>query len=337
VKSPEKGISDDQDLQVDDVGCSDVVEEIQLTPNELFLNCIDRDSMELMSIPSISYEICIQRIINVAKATVIFFTKSVPVSKKSHSQYSEDNSSSGESVHYEDKIDSHLRTFTMALPYLETIHYGFHLNMNNVTACLVCSSARCLTPWRMKHGIEFENNEFCKHTAFKSTSSFLQYCRDKGNNCHASTAYYLDQLYFKSAGIYDNQVDSIGQSSSFIENVVDSNVIVGEKDGADIDVDIEIDDSYEGQNDKDHVDLIQEVDSEEKQELPFPKVIDDNILEQQKADKEEGDNILEDSSVKATQQKGKRIILNESGDDTSECSHFHIVMTLSCQKQEGKK
>ena len=102
AKSPEKGVSDDQDLQVDNVGGSDDVEDIQLIPNELFLNCIDRDSVESMSIPSISYEICIQRRINVAKATVIFFTKSVPVSKKPHSQYSEDNSSSGESVHYED-------------------------------------------------------------------------------------------------------------------------------------------------------------------------------------------------------------------------------------------
>ncbi len=152
-------------------------------------------------------------------------------------------------------------------------------------------SARYLTLWRMKHGIEFEDSEFCKHTAFKLASSFLQHCRDKGNDFHASFAYYLDQLYFKSAGIYDNQVDSIGQSSSFIENFVDSNVIVGEKDGADINVVVEIDDSYEGQNDKDHVDLIQEVDSEEKQEPPFPKVIDDNIIGQQEADKEEGDDI----------------------------------------------
>ncbi len=125
MKSPEKGISDDQDLQVNNVGHSDVVEDVQLIPNELFLNCIDRDSMESMSIPSISYEICIQRRIDVAKATVIFFTKSVPVSKKPHSQYSEDDSSSDESVRYEDKIDSYLRTFIMALAYLETIHYGF--------------------------------------------------------------------------------------------------------------------------------------------------------------------------------------------------------------------
>ena len=337
AKSPEKGVSDDQDLQVDDVGRSDVVEDIQLIPNELFLNCIDRDSMELMSIPSITYEICIQRRIDVAKATVIFFTKSVPVSKKPHSQYSEDDSSSDESVHYEDKIDSYLRIFIMALPYLETIHYGFHLNKNNVTACLLCSSARCLTPWRMKHGIEFEDDAFCKHTAFKSTSSFLQHCRDKGNNFHASTVYYLDQLYFKSAGIYDNQVDSIGQSSSFIENVVDSNVIVGEKDRADINVDVEIDDSYEGQNDKDHVDLIQEVDSEEKQEPPFPKVIDDNIIEQQEADKEEGDNISEDSSVKATQQKGKRIILNKSGDDLSKCSRFSHSDDFVTSEAGGEK
>ncbi len=227
MKSPEKGVSDYQDLQVNDVGRSDVVEDIQLIPNELFLNCIDRDIMKLMLIPSISYEICIQRRINVAKATVLFFTKSVPVSKKPHSQYSEDDSSADESVCYEDKIDSYLRTFIMVLPYLETIHYGFHSNKNNVTACLLCSSACYLTPWRMKHGIEFEDDEFCKHTAFKSISSFLQHCRDKGNNFHASTAYYLDQLYFKSAGNIDNQVDSIGQSSSFIENVVDSNVIVG--------------------------------------------------------------------------------------------------------------
>jgi hypothetical protein len=111
AKSPEKGISDDQDLQVDNVGHSDVVEEIQLIPNELFLNCIDRDIMELMLIPSISYEICIQRSINVAETTVIFFTKSVPVSKKPHSQYSEDDSSSDENVCYEDKIDSYLRIF----------------------------------------------------------------------------------------------------------------------------------------------------------------------------------------------------------------------------------
>ncbi len=102
AKSPEKGVSDDQDLQVDNVGHSDVVEDIQLIPNELFLHCIARDSMELMSIPSISYEICIQRRIDVAKATVIFFTKSVPVSKKPHSQYSEDDSSSDESVCYEE-------------------------------------------------------------------------------------------------------------------------------------------------------------------------------------------------------------------------------------------
>jgi hypothetical protein len=180
AKSPEKGVSGDQDLQVDNVGCSDVVEDIQVIPNELFLNCIDRDSMELMSIPSISCKICIQRRINAAKATVIFFTKSVPVSKKPHSQYSEYDSSSDESVCYENKIDFYLRIFIMALPYLETIHYGFHLNKNNVTACLVCLSACYLTPWRMKHGIEFEDNEFCKHTAFKSTSSFLQHCRDNG-------------------------------------------------------------------------------------------------------------------------------------------------------------
>ncbi len=82
----------------------------------------------------------------------------MPVSKKPHSQYSEDDSSSDESVCYEDKIDSYLRTFIMALPYLETIHYGFHLNKNNVTAGLLCSSACCLTPWRMKHGIEFEDD-----------------------------------------------------------------------------------------------------------------------------------------------------------------------------------
>jgi hypothetical protein len=68
--------------------------------------------------------------------------------------------------------------------------------------------------------------------------------------------------------------------------------------------------------------LIQEVDSEEKQESSFPKVIDDNIIEQQEADKEECDNISGHSSVKATQQKGNRIVLNESGDDTSKCSHF---------------
>ncbi len=67
AKSPEKGVSDDQDLQVDNVGGSDDVEDIQLIPNELFLNCIDRDSMELMSIPSISYEICIQRRINLLR------------------------------------------------------------------------------------------------------------------------------------------------------------------------------------------------------------------------------------------------------------------------------
>jgi hypothetical protein len=117
AKSPEKDVSDDQDLQVN-VGCSDVVEDIQLIPNELFLNCIDRDSMELMLIPSISYEICIQRRIDVAKATVIFFTKSVPVSKKPHSQYSEDDSSSDESIHYEDKIDSYLRILLWHCPIL---------------------------------------------------------------------------------------------------------------------------------------------------------------------------------------------------------------------------
>jgi hypothetical protein len=51
AKSPEKGVSDDQDLQVDNVGHSDVVENIHLIPNELFLNCIDRDSMESILIP----------------------------------------------------------------------------------------------------------------------------------------------------------------------------------------------------------------------------------------------------------------------------------------------
>jgi hypothetical protein len=74
--------------------------------------------MELMSIPLISYEICIQRRIYVAKAAVIFFTKSVPVSKKPHSQYSEDDSSSDESVCYEDKIDSYLRILLWHCPIL---------------------------------------------------------------------------------------------------------------------------------------------------------------------------------------------------------------------------
>jgi hypothetical protein len=47
-----------------------------------------------------------------------------------------------------------------------------------------------------------------------------------------------------------------------------------------------------------------------------------NIIKQQEVDKEKGDIISEDLSVKATQQKGKKIIFNESGDDMSKCSCF---------------
>jgi hypothetical protein len=44
------------------------------------------------------------------------------------------------------KIDKSLQNFIEALPHLEPIHFGFHLQWNDQTPSCMCSSAHGLNP-----------------------------------------------------------------------------------------------------------------------------------------------------------------------------------------------
>jgi hypothetical protein len=87
------------------------------------------------------------------------------------------------------KINNSLQDFIEALPHLETIHYGFHLEKNVKTACCICSSAHSLTTWRTTHGID-KDEDICENTPITS-QGLLQCCDDKGDKCHLSTTHYL--------------------------------------------------------------------------------------------------------------------------------------------------
>ncbi len=135
-----------------------------------------------------------------AKATIKDFKKPVAMSKNQPSPYSDlEGSNDGSLPDDEDalnktdtielKIDNSLLHFIEAVPHLEPIHYGFHIQRKNQTPSCMCSSARCLNPLRTTNGID-KDEDFCRNTLFKS-QDLLQHCAAKGDKYHLSTTHYL--------------------------------------------------------------------------------------------------------------------------------------------------
>jgi hypothetical protein len=59
----------------------------------------------------------------------------------------------------EKKIDDSLRNFVEALPYLETLHYGFKYQALGRNGYCFCALTTCLSSWRKKHHVD---NDFSR-------------------------------------------------------------------------------------------------------------------------------------------------------------------------------
>jgi hypothetical protein len=133
-------------------------------PRALLLQCLDGGEMRRIQIPTLSYKIIMQKRYQTTKATIKAFTKTVAISKNQSSIYSDLGSSNDGPLSDDEnvpkktdttelKIDDSLLHFIEALPHLEPIHYGFHLQRTNQTASCMCSSAHGLNPWRTANEI----------------------------------------------------------------------------------------------------------------------------------------------------------------------------------------
>jgi hypothetical protein len=126
----------------------------------------------------------------------------VPISKKTSSQYSnsdDDSDGSPPSLKRKDatemKIDKSLQIFIDALPHFEPLYYGFKLQALNLKGYCFCPLAKCLSPWRKNHHV---NNDYsvCGARHFQGPG-LLQHCRNKGDEYHTATAFYLTTLFKK--------------------------------------------------------------------------------------------------------------------------------------------
>jgi hypothetical protein len=132
--------------------------------------------MQHIQILTILYQIIMQKRYEMAKATIEAFKKPVAMSKNQSSSYSDlegsndaplsdDENIPNKTDTTELKINNSLLHFIEALPHLEPIHYGFHLQRNDQTPSCMCSSARCLNPWRTTNGID-KDYDLCRNTLF---------------------------------------------------------------------------------------------------------------------------------------------------------------------------
>jgi hypothetical protein len=135
-----------------------------------------------------------------ARATVLEYTLPVPISKKTSSQYSnsdEDSDGSPPSPKRTDstemKRDESLQVFIEALPHLELLHYGFKRQASNQKEYCFCPLAKCLSPWRKKHHVDYDYS-VCGARHFQGPG-LLQHCRSKGDEYHTATAFYLTKLF----------------------------------------------------------------------------------------------------------------------------------------------
>jgi hypothetical protein len=90
-----------------------------------------------------------------ARATVLQYTLSVPISKKTSLPYSNcDDDSDGPPPSprttdmTEMKIDKSLQIFIDVLPHLEPPYFGFKLQASIQKGYCLCSLAKCLSLWR---------------------------------------------------------------------------------------------------------------------------------------------------------------------------------------------
>jgi hypothetical protein len=166
------------------------------TPQELYYECFDEGEARQFSIPRLLYKIDMQARFAMARATVLQYTLSVPISKKTSSPYSnsdDDSDGSPPSPKRTDatemKIDKSLQIFINALPHLEPFHFGFKLQVSIQKGNCFCPLAKCLSPWRKKYHIA-DDYSVCGARHFQGPG-LLQYCCSKGDEYHTATAFIL--------------------------------------------------------------------------------------------------------------------------------------------------
>jgi hypothetical protein len=131
--------------------------------------------------------------------TIEEYTLPVAISKSKSSQYSNSDESDGGPLSHQKtdatelKIDESLQKFIEALPFLESLHYGFQLQGLNQSVSCICSSACGLNPWRRNHGIVADYT-VCGIKLFQA-HSLLQHCELKGDDYHKATTTYLRTLF----------------------------------------------------------------------------------------------------------------------------------------------
>jgi hypothetical protein len=109
------------------------------TPQDLYYECLDEGEAWRFSTPNLLYKIDTQARYAAARAIVLKYTLSEPISKNTSIQYSnsdEDSDGPPPSPKRTDatemKIDKSLQIFIDALPHLEPLHYGFKLQASNL-------------------------------------------------------------------------------------------------------------------------------------------------------------------------------------------------------------
>jgi hypothetical protein len=105
--------------------------------------------------PRLLYKRDMQARFAAARATVLQYTLSAPISKKISSPYNNsDDDSDGpppspkRTDATEMKIDKSLQIFIDALPHLEPLHFGFKLQASIQKGYCLCPLAKCLSLWR---------------------------------------------------------------------------------------------------------------------------------------------------------------------------------------------
>jgi hypothetical protein len=170
------------------------------TPQDLYYECLDEGEAWQFPTPNLIYKIDMQAKYDAARATVLKYTLSVPISKKTSSQYSnsdEDSDGSPPSlkrtVATEMKINKSLHVFIDAWPHLEPLHHRFKLQASNKKGYCFCALAKCLSPWRKNHHVD-NDYSVCGSRHFQGPGLLQHHC-NKGDEYHTATAFYLTTLF----------------------------------------------------------------------------------------------------------------------------------------------
>jgi hypothetical protein len=133
-------------------------------------------------------------------------TRPVLIPKNTFSPYSDSDEdsdgpppSSKKTDATEMKIDESLQIFIETLPHLEPLHYGFKLQASNLKGYCFCALAKCLSPWRQNHHVD-DDHSVCGARHFQGPG-LLQHCRNRGDDYHTATAFYLKALFKNGMGL----------------------------------------------------------------------------------------------------------------------------------------